>query len=262
MYKGLWAPGEEGFKSVIKTMLSNPTYVLLSFIEKQKLYYLLHLLVPIVFLPARRWYLWAAFIPGIILTMLATNYDPPTMYSFQYVMHWTPYIFAAAALALGALARSPERGPRGAWAAVGAMLFASIALQYNYGAFPARGGSLKGGYKMVEFDFTDAERQRYANLLEVIALIPPDATVAATEYVGPHVSSRPVLYSARYGPHNAEWYLASSKELSLKRTKPKLKHELERGRYGVFKRVGDFALMKRGYDTSGNEQLLRDWGLR
>ncbi len=262
MYKGLWAPGEEGFKSVIKTLLTNPTYVLLSFIEKRKLYYLLHLLVPIVFLPARRWYLWAAFIPGIILTMLATNYDPPTMYSFQYVMHWTPYVFAGAALALAALKSSPAGGSRRAWAAVGAMLFASVAMQYNYGAFPARGGSLKGGYKMVEFDFTEKERQRYANLQEIIALIPPDATVAATEYVGPHVSSRPVLYSARYGPHDAEWYLASSKELSLKRTKPRLQDSLEKGKYGVVKRVGDFALMKRGYDTSGNEQLMKDWGLR
>ncbi len=262
MYKGLWAPGEEGFKSVIKTLLSNPAFVLLSFVEKKKLYYLLHLLVPIAFLPARRWYLWAAFIPGIILTMLATNYEPPTMYSFQYVMHWTPYVFVGAALALAALNRSPDGGTRRAWAAAGAMLFASLMMQYNYGAFPARGGSLKGGYKMVEFDFSDAERQRYANLLEIIALIPPDATVAATEYVGPHVSSRPVLYSARYGPHDAEWYLASSQELSLKQTRPELRKALEKGKYGVYRRIGDFALMRRGHDTAGNEQLLNDWGLR
>jgi uncharacterized membrane protein len=262
MYKGLWAPGEEGFKSVIKTLLSNPTFVLLSFVEKKKLYYLMHLLVPLVFLPARRWYLWAAFIPGIILTLLATNYDPPTMYSFQYVMHWSPYVFAGGALALAAIRRSPEGGSRRAWAAVGAMLFASFALQYNYGAFPARGGSLKGGYKMVEFDFSDAERHRYANLMQIIALIPPDATVAATEYVGPHVSSRPVLYSARYGPHGAEWYLASSKELSLKQTEPKLAHALRKGTYGVYRRVGDFALMKKGYDTAQNEQLIRDWRLK
>ena len=262
MYKGLWAPGEQGFKSVIKTLLSNPTFVLLSFIKKKKLYYLLHLLVPIVFLPARRWYLWAAFIPGIILTLLATNYDPPTMYSFQYVMHWTPYVFVGSALALAALRQRPDGGRARAWAATGAMLFGTGLLQYNYGAFPTRDGSLQGGYKTVDFGFSDAERQRYANLQEIIQYIPRDATVAATEYVGPHVSSRLVLYSARYGPHGAEFYLVSSKELDLKQTKPKLRKALEQGSYGVLKRVGDFALLKQGLDPKDNEQLLKDWGLK
>ena len=87
MYKSLWAPGDTGFRSVIKTLLTNPPYVIDAVLVKQKVFYLLHLLVPIVFLPARRWYLWAAFIPGFFLTLLATDYKPPTMFSFQYVMY-------------------------------------------------------------------------------------------------------------------------------------------------------------------------------
>lgn len=259
MYKGLWSPGEEGFKSVIKTLATNPAFVLTRLVEKDRLYYLLHLFVPLAFLPARRWYLWAAFIPGVVLTLLATDYKPPTMFSFQYVMHWTPYLFLATPLALASIAARPDDGPARARAAAAAMLLAALALQYNYGAFPARDGSVKGGYKTVEFSFSDEERRRYADLRDVIELIPPEASVAATENVGPHVSSRITIYAARYGPYDAEYYLASSKELDLKQTRPKLKEALESKRYGVLFRKGDFALMKRGHDPSGNAELIADW---
>ncbi|MBN2196421.1 MAG: DUF2079 domain-containing protein [Polyangiaceae bacterium] len=259
MYKGLWSPGEQGFGSVIKTLASNPAFVLTRLVEEDRLYYLLHLFVPLAFLPARRWYLWAAFIPGLVLTLLATDYKPPTMFSFQYVMHWTPYLFLAIPAALAAIASRPDDGRGRARAATAAMLVSSVALQYNYGAFPARDGSVKGGYKIVEFSFTDEERRRYAALEDVMELIPKDASVAATENVGPHVSSRVMMYAARYGPYDAEYYLASMKELGLKQTRPKLKAALESKRYGVLFRKADFALMKRGYDTSGNAQLLADW---
>src|SRR5690606_51679 len=62
-------------------------------------------------------------------------------------------------------------------------------------------------------------------------------------------------------PQNAEYILASSRELKLARTRPRLYEALKSGRYGVVRRVADFALMKRGHDTSGNAQLIRDWKL-
>ena len=51
------------------------------------------------------------------------------------------------------------------------------------------------------------------------------------------------------------------RELKLSKTKPHLKEALESGRYGVIRRVGDFALMKRGSPPTENEKLLKDWGL-
>src|SRR5690606_22515942 len=56
MYKDLWSPGEEGFGSVIKTLLSNPIFTLKHIVTETKIVYLAHLLVPILLLPARRWY--------------------------------------------------------------------------------------------------------------------------------------------------------------------------------------------------------------
>ncbi len=259
MYKDLWADGAKGYKSVIRTLITNPLFVLNKLVVEKKLVYLLHLLVPVAFLPARRWYLWAAFLPGILLTLLVTNYDPPTLFSFHYVMHWAPYLFLAVPVALEAIGKSLDSGPARMRAAAATMLCASLVLTYNYGAFAARPNSLKGGYSFIDFNWDDQEADRYERLRSLADLIPSDASVAATETAGPHVSSRVQMFTMRHGPNNAEYILASSKELKLSHTRPTLKAAVESGQYGVIKRNGEFALLKRGADTSQNRQLVIDW---
>jgi uncharacterized membrane protein len=261
MYKELWADGEKGYKSVIKTLITNPLFVLNKLVVEKKLIYLLHLLVPVAFLPARRWYLWAAFVPGVFLTLLVTNYDPPTLFSFHYVMHWAPYLFLAVPLALEAIGKSLDSGVIRMRAAATTMVCVSLVLTYNYGAFAARPNSLKGGYNFIDFGFEPREAERYDRLQSLVEMIPKDASVAATETVGPHVSSRVKMFTMRHGPMGADWVLASSKELKLSRTKPTLKAALESGQYGVIKRVGEFALLKKGADTAQNPQLVLDWQL-
>lgn len=261
MYKELWADGERGFRSVVKTLLTNPLFVISKLAVEKKFIYLMHLLVPIAFLPLRRWYLWASLIPGTLLTLLVTNYDPPTQFSFHYVMHWAPYLFMASVLALVALGRQPDFGPLRQRAALLTLCAATAVLSYNYGAFPMREGSFKGGFNRVEFKITESEKKRYERLMDLISVIPKDASVAATEKVGPHLSSRRVLHTMRTGPRGTEWIVASSRELKLSKTKPSLKAVLEKGEYGVVRRSGDFALFKRGHSTEGNAKLMKDWGL-
>ncbi len=261
MYKDLWADGEKGFRSVIKTALSNPAFTLSKIIVEKKILYMLHLLVPLAFLPVRRWYLWAALLPGAFLTLLVTNYEPPITFSFHYVMHWAPYLFVAAVVALAALRDGPILGPERHRAALATMVAASLVLSYNYGAFARREGSFKAGFSKIEFSFTEAEYDRYQQLLELVSVIPKDASVAGTEKVGPHLSSRLDMFTMRNGPQTAEWIVGSSRELKLSKTRPMLKEALESGRYGVVKRIGDFALMKRGYSTVSNHALIDDWEL-
>jgi uncharacterized membrane protein len=261
MYKELWADGERGFRSVIKTLLTNPLFVISKLAIEKKVFYLLHLLVPIAFLPLRRWYLWLSLVPGTLLTLLVTNYDPPTQFSFHYVMHWAPYLFMGTVLALAAIGKSPDLGPLRQRAALFALCGASIVLSYNYGAFATRENSFKGGFNKIEFTMSDNEKARYQRLLDLISVIPKDASVAATEKVGPHVSSRRVLHTMRTGPRGTEWIVASSRELKLSKTKPSLKAVLDSKEYGVFRRSGDFALFKRGYKTDDNEKLMKDWNL-
>jgi uncharacterized membrane protein len=261
MYKELWADGEKGFRSVIKTMLTNPMFTLSKLIVEKKVYYMLHLLTPLAFLPVRRWYLWAALLPGAFLTLLVTNYDPPITFSFHYVMHWAPYLFAATVVALEALRQGPLFGPERYRAAAAAMVAGSLVLSYNYGAFARREGSFKAGFSKIEFSFTEEEWDRYQELLEITSIIPKDASLAATEKCGPHLSSRLNMFTMRQGPQTADWIVASARELKLSKTRPTLKEALESGKYGVIKRLDDFAVMKLGYSTADNQQLIDDWEL-
>jgi uncharacterized membrane protein len=212
-------------------------------------------------LPLRRWYLWLSLVPGTLLTLLVTNYDPPTQFSFHYVMHWAPYLFMGAVLALAAIGKSPDLGPLRQRAALMTMCGASAVLSYNYGAFATRENSFKGGFNKIEFTVSESEKQRYQRLLDLIQVIPKDASVAATEKVGPHLSSRRVLHTMRTGPRGTDWIVASSRELKLSKTKPSLRAVLDSGEYGVVRRSGDFALFKRGYKTDDNAKLIADWGL-
>jgi uncharacterized membrane protein len=194
-----------------------------------------------------------------MLTLLVTNYDPPITVSVHYVMHWAPYLFMAAVLYLKVIAK--EKSPIRAHAALTAVIASSLVLTYNYGAFPRREGSFKGGFNKIQFDYSDAERERYDRLMDLVRTLPRDVPIAATEKIGPHISSRVTLYAMRNGPQTAEYIVASSRELKLSKTKPHLKEALESKRYGVIRRVGDFALMRRGADPKDNDKLLSDWGL-
>ncbi len=262
MYKDLWADGEPGAESVLRTLVSNPLFTLKHVLIEKKVIYLMHVLVPLLFLPARRWYLWAAFVPGAILTLLVTDYKPVTMFSFQYVMHWAPYLFLAVPLALAAYQREAPHGASRAYAALAAVACAIGVLSFNYGAFTARDGALKSGYQAVTFSFTEEDRKRYADLIEISKSIPDDASVAASEQIGPHLSSRRVFYSLRRDSYRADYLIAREKELRLERTKTVLATALNTGEYGVFKRVGEFVLMKRGHSTQDNQALVSEWRLR
>jgi uncharacterized membrane protein len=261
MYKELWADGERGFRSVIKTLITNPLFVISKLAIEKKIVYLMHLLVPIAFLPLRRWYLWLSLVPGVLLTLLVTNYDPPVQFSFHYVMHWAPYLFMACVLSLVAIGKGADFGPLRQRAALITLCASSLVLSYNYGAFATREGSFKGGFNKIEFTVSATEKQRYERLMDLIKPIGPDDTVAATEKIGPHLSSRRVLHTMRTGPRGTTWIVASSRELKLSKTKPSLKAVLEKGEYGVVRRSGDFALFKRGHSTEGNAKLMKDWGL-
>jgi uncharacterized membrane protein len=260
MYKDLWAPGEQGFSSVLKTVVTNPLFVLDRIITKDKVGYVLHLLVPLAFLPARRWWLWAAFLPGAIVTLLVTSYGPPTDFAFHYVLHWVPYLFLAVPLALASIRDFDDDGGARKIGALVAFGFAMLVTSFNYGAFARREYTFKGGYNTVSFTYTSRDAQRYAELKRIIALIPRDASVSATENVGPHVSSRLYIYAMRYGTFDARYLLAAKSEIGLGDTKKVLSAAVKKD-YGVVRRIGDFVLLERGHDQKENAALIRDFKL-
>jgi hypothetical protein len=132
---------------------------------------------------------------------------------------------------------------------------------YNYGAFSLRDGALKSGYHTITFSMTEAERQTYAQLKDILSTIPGDASVAASEKIGPHASSRRHFYSLRRDSYHADYLVTRQKELRLDRTKSVIARALRSGEYGVLRRVGPFVLLKRGHATTHNAEVLAEWGL-
>lgn len=260
MYRDLWAAPERGFQSVVKTLVSNPAFTLKHIFVEKKFWYMMHLLVPLMFIPVRRWYGWAALLPGAVLTLLVTDYAPPLMFSFQYVMHWAPYLFLAAPVVLASYLSLPGGRTR-AQAMLIAMCLMSLGLSYNYGAFAKRDRSLQSGYHRITFGFSDEERQRYRDLKALLKTIPASATVGATEHAGAHLSSRDKFYTLRRGSHGVTYIVARKKELSLDKTRRTIYQALNIEGYGVAGRFGEFVVLKKGAPQDKNEALIAEWGL-
>jgi uncharacterized membrane protein len=260
-YKDLIAAGTTGFPGLIDTLLINPLFWLGKIADKQRAYLVLHLLVPLAFLPARRFALWGFFVPGLVFTLLAINSKSAAAFSSHTTMHWVPYLFLAMPIALGRMGRSDSAGPRRVHAALLAVAISSFVLTLNYGAFARREKSLRSGLETVSFTLTDLERARYKTLKDLTSAIPNTARVAVSDYLTPHLPSPGRLFALREGSFDADYILVSKTELKQGQTKKHLSSALRSNTYGVVRHSGDFALLKRGHRTTANEQTLKDFRL-
>jgi hypothetical protein len=168
-------------------------------------------------------------------------------------------VFLGSVLALHAFRKRDDDARAGA--ALAALCFAVVVTSFNLGAFPMRGSTFQSGYRKVGFDFSPAEQRRYAGLRELIDMIPVEASVAASEKVGPHASSRRRFFSLRRGTYDADYILVRKSELSLDRTQQGVAKGLRSGKYGLLAQRGDIVLLKRGASTKGNDRLIKDWKL-
>src|SRR5262249_37296567 len=62
LYKDLYPAGENTYGGVVKTLLSNPTFVWKTLVTTEKIVLFLLVLVPIAFLPLRRGFLWMSLL--------------------------------------------------------------------------------------------------------------------------------------------------------------------------------------------------------
>ena len=205
LYSALFADGVASFGSVIKTIATNPLYTFGTLGTEGKLTYVGHMFVPLALLPCRRVQLLPLAIAGIFFTILTTDYGPTIQISFQYTTHWIPYLFLTVVLALVLLGRGA--GGRAAQrAAVLTLVVAMLAHSYNFGAILQR-ETFVGGFSHIEFKMSDAERKRWQELKELLAMIPPNASVSATEQETPHVSTRREVYALRVPPGPVDYLL-------------------------------------------------------
>ena len=257
IYRELFAPGEKGYGSVVRTILVNPNYFLKTLLTEGKLAYTLHMLAPLAFLPLRHPALALLALPGFVVTLMTTGYAPTLSISFQYTTHWIPFLFAAAAIALG-LIRS-RRGIAAGRGALVALCVGVLCHSYVYGAILQR-ETFVGGFSRVSFTMTAEERKRYRDLKTIVAKVPARASIATTEREVPHISNRPTAYSLKITAGNAEYLLLHRHQFDSG-ARRKVEEALVAQPYDLVATEGDYLLFQRGKSSIEGERALRGLSL-
>ena len=241
IYKDLFPPGEETFLGVAKTLITNPVYVFGTLLTEEKLVHLLYIFTPVALVPLRRSYLWVLLLPGALFTVLTTGYKPTVSPFFQYVGHWIPYLFIATGLALAAIGK--EQGKIRQASVIVAMVVATLSASYNWGAF-FQNHNVSAGWGRVNLKpLTDKEREKLAQLEELVSVIPKDASVGASETELPHLSNRVTSYTLRYWYDKPDYILYRNG--TGKFGANQADKELKAGRYERVDSRGPFILLKK-----------------
>ena len=259
MYVELFADGKASYGNVIKTLISNPFFALSTFVRGPKLTYALHMLAPLVFLPLRRPAFLLLFLPGTFLTLMTTGYWPTISIAFQYTSNWIPFLFGSAVVSLYLLGRG-EQGKVRVAAAVGALCVVMLSHSFDFGAVLQR-ESFTGGFGHINFEMSEPARKRYLDMRHVVSKIPPDASVAATEYMSPHVSTRKVSYVFRYDVGPVDYIFVSDNEATpdLRRI---LTEKFKKETYGLrAKGDNEFFLFQRDYESPETTAAYRHLGI-
>jgi len=207
VFKELFPTGERGFGAIIKTLITNPGFVAKSLMTWEKFRYVAQLFAPLAFIPVRKPSLWLVFVPAFILTLLSTAYLPTIQISFQYISNWSGYAFLAIALVLAAYQHGGELVKM---RAAGTALFVGLTLgNLQYGAWQPN-PVVHGGFVDVPFLApSPADRQREKDLQELMALVPVDASLAASDRVQPHVTWHVRTYSLKDALYDCDYLLWS-----------------------------------------------------
>lgn len=255
IYKDLQPAGTSGYGPVVQTILINPPYLLKTLLTEEKLVYFLHMLGPLALLPMRRFALLILAIPGFAFSLLTTGYPPTLSIAFQYTCHSIPYIFAASVLMLRVLTRA-EGGTIRRRAALGALVLAATSHSYVFGAV-LQHETFVGGFGKIEFTMTDAERQRYRQVLAMDAKIPREASVAASENLVAHVAARKDVYTLKDGvPVDVDYVFLHGPSVSMDASRTALGTMFSRENYGLLSKGNDLYLFKRGHDSPETKAAL------
>jgi uncharacterized membrane protein len=203
-YTKLQAPGAPGFWAVIETSLTNPYYVFDEVFGPKRLRYILHLFVPLLFFPLRNKMTWIAMVPAAVFTLMASR-DPVYEIYFQYTVYWAPAAFLCTFLVLRR--RYVDTGRRQALYATTAAIFLTTLLTSFYFGSIFESPKMRGGFLPMSYEWTDKDQARLTAFRELVAQVPPDASIATTSHECPHVSNRRNAYSLEDGYHDAEYIL-------------------------------------------------------
>lgn len=253
IYKGLVAPGEAGFSSVINTLIVNPNFLWKTLATPAKLKYLLHLFAPLALVPLRRLPLLGLLVPGSLFTLLTTDYEPTVSIAFQYTTHWIPWLFLVSVIVLRGLARGDQPAFTRR-AAVTALALGVFCHSVVFGAF-FQSEAFRGGFRGVSFEISQRELRRHATLMRLAAEVPLDARIATTDPQSPHLGHWSEVCTLRITYCNAEYLLISGREFSSE-DRRNVNRAMEAASYGLLDSADDFYLFKKDHVSTATDSAL------
>lgn len=168
----------------------DPLFVARHVLSGDKLLYVFQIFAPLAFLCFLGLEGWLLTSYGLAMSLLASH-EPLFHIGFHYPLILLPPAFVATILILERRSRSWRRR---SLAAAGALALVTC---YRYGMIYPR-HDFMGGFRPVDFHYSESERERHRELVELVAMIPPAASVTASEILVPHVARRRQIETIRY----------------------------------------------------------------
>ncbi|MBN1405345.1 MAG: DUF2079 domain-containing protein [Candidatus Omnitrophica bacterium] len=247
-YEGIMVDKNGGLLELIKTVIANPLHAIRAVITKDKILYVAQLFGPVAFIPLLRKQNFLLFVYGLAATLLATR---PFLYkiSFQYVWYVVPFLFIGLVYVLKDVQTinqsliSPLKTLKGRiYPLLITVFFASFIYSWQYGAFPNNTYFI-GGFRKVDFTFTAEDKRRLQALNNIVARIPPNASISASDCITPHLLNH-VNVKKFASPDNSEPEYLFLRDPNFER-QDYLEHLKDIHAYKVIYREGGFQLLKR-----------------
>lgn len=183
--------GDGNMLSIIKTVFSNPAYVMSQIFQESKIKYIVQTMGPLLFMPlfSKKWQRFILLGPYILFNLVSGDAYFSNIF-FQYS-------FGPGAILLYMTILNVSDMNVKTRSAVFPMILVSCSLFFTSLIFVRVEGMC--GY------FNKENRETYAVLNEGLSKIPDDASVIATTFLCPKLSKREYLYELYYTDKQAEY---------------------------------------------------------
>lgn len=211
-------PEHGGTSDLLRTLVSNPGFVVQHVLQQSKLEYLVRMAAPGMFLAlAQRALVWPLMF-GLAYALLASAQTLLSPY-LHYTVLLFPLVVAATPEGIAAVSRLGERLGRSREALAGALAVgvavAAVLCGHKFGALTSSQAFQAGYVTGVITEVGPAGAERLAWVRRAVAQIPEDAWVSASATLGPHVSNRLKVRAFRHYP-DSEYLLIRRKDLDKK----------------------------------------------
>ena len=246
--------------SLVITAITNPVYLIQQGLQEHKLLYMLQLLMPLLMLPllGKKRLITCAY--GLIVTFLVSR-KAVTQIAYQYPTFLYPFFFAMVPVVL----KEIREYRIVSWlrldsqklitALVLALLASSVCISYNFGVFHET-ASFKAGHSKFNRAPGDNTSKRYESVQKLKNMIPPDASLSASLFIGAQFPTRETIFQFK-NQVDTDYYVILDSDMKERHIRNKYKRFLKKNRYDLIFSEMNLKLFIRKDLNNGKYKPLR-----